>query len=101
MRYFPLKTLILCILLPPLVYVFSIQLVEQTLQARYDKAVAATYIGDSRVLFDGSVRLQDAIRKNVNAFLSEQRLLDWGLRIAITVKTLDGRYLFPNTYDIL
>ena len=31
MRYFPFKTLILCVLLPPFVYVFSIQLLEKTI----------------------------------------------------------------------
>ncbi len=99
MRYFPFKTLILCVLLPPFVYVFSIQLLEKTIFARYDKMLAATYIGDTRLLLDGSVRLQDAIRENVNAFISSLKMPDWGVRVNVTVKTQDGIYLYPNAYD--
>ena len=99
MRYFPFKTLILCVLLPPLVYVFSIQLLEKTLRARYDKILAAATIGDTRVLFDGSVRLKDAIRENLNAFIANLKLPHWGVRVNVTVKTRDGIYLYPDAYD--
>ena len=101
MRYFPFKTLILCVLLPPFVYVFSIQSLEKTIHARYDKMLTATYIGDTGQLFDGSVRLQDAIRENVNAFISRLKLPYWGVSIFVTVKTRDGVYLYPDTYDEL
>lgn len=99
MRYFPFKTLILCVLLPPLVYVFSIQLLERAVQARYDDALAAAYTGDTRHLFDGSKRIQDAIRENVESFISSRKLPDWGVRVNVTVKTRDGIYLYPDSYD--
>jgi hypothetical protein len=99
MRYFPFKTLILCVLLPPLVYVFSIQQLEKRIHARYDEALAAVYIGDTLHLFDGSLRLQDAIRENVNAFIAGLKLPDWGVRVNVTVKTRDGIYLYPDAYD--
>lgn len=99
MRHFPLKTLLLCVLLPPFVYVFCLQQLEKTLQARYDRALSATYTGDTRQLFDGSVALQDAIRNNVDHFLAGLRLADWGVRVTVTVKTSDGVYLYPDAYD--
>ena len=99
MRYFPIKTLILCILLPPLVYVFSIQHLEKIIQARYDQELSATYTGDTRHLFDGSIRLQDAIRENVDAFLSSRKLPSWGGVVNVTVKTGEGIYLYPVAYD--
>ena len=99
MRHFPFKTLILCVLLPPIVYVFSIQLLEKTIQERYDQTLAAVYTGDTRHLFDGSVRIQDAVRENVNAFIASRKLPDWGVRITVTVKTKDGIYLYPDAYD--
>ncbi|MBC2711407.1 MAG: hypothetical protein HGJ94_10565 [Desulfosarcina sp.] len=99
MRHFPFKTLILCVLLPPFVYVFSIQFLEKSIQARYDEALAAAYTGDTRHLFDGSVRLQDAIRENVDRFMSSRKLPDWGVRVNVTVKTRDGIYLYPDAYD--
>ena len=99
MRHIPFKMLVLCVLLPPVVYVFSIQLLEKTIHARYEKILAATYIGDTGRLFDGSVPLQDAIQENVNTFISSLKLRDWGVRVMVTVKTRDGTYLYPNAYD--
>uniref|UniRef100_UPI003561D9E5 hypothetical protein n=1 Tax=Desulfosarcina sp. TaxID=2027861 RepID=UPI003561D9E5 len=99
MRYFPFKTLILCVLLPPFGYVFSIQVLEKTIHARYDKMMTATAIGDTRVLFDGSVRLKDALRENLNALMSSLQLPDWGVRVHVSVKTRDGVYLYPDAYD--
>jgi len=99
MRHFPFKTLILCVLLPPFVYVFSIQLLEKTIQASYEKSLAEVYTGDTRQLFDGSVRLQDAIRENVSAFIASRKLTHWGVRLSVSVKTTDGEYLYPYAYD--
>jgi hypothetical protein len=99
MRHFPFKTLILCVLLPPFVYVFSIQLIERTLQERYDAALSAVYTGDTRLLFEGSVRLQDAIQKNVDAFIDSRVMTAWGVRITISVKTPDGIYIYPHGYE--
>jgi hypothetical protein len=99
MRHFPFKTLILCVLLPPFIYVFSLQFLEKTIQARYAEELAMSYTGDIRQLFNGSVRLQEAIRENVDAFISSRKLTAWGLRMTITVKTKDGVYLYPDTYD--
>lgn len=99
MRHFPFKTLILCVLLPPFVYVFSLQLLEKTIQARYAEELAVSYTGDIRRLFNGSIRLQESIRENIDAFISSRKLPDWGLRVNITVKTQDGVYLYPDTYE--
>lgn len=86
-------------LLPPLVYVFSIQFLEKTIQARYARELATMVVGDTRHLFDGSIRLQDAIHHNVDRFLNSRKLPEWGLRVNISVKTRDGIYLYPDTYD--
>lgn len=99
MRNFPFKALILCVLLPPFVYVFSIQLLEKTIQASYEKGLAEVYTGDTRPLFDGSVRLQDAIRENVAGFIASRKLTHWGVRLSVSVKTTDGDYLYPSAYD--
>jgi hypothetical protein len=99
MRYFPIKILILCILFPPLVYVFSIQLLEGVIQKRYDRELEAVYAGDTRLLFEGSVRLQDAIRDNVDAFIASRKLVRWGVRLDISIKTEDGVYLYPSAFS--
>ena len=99
MRHFPFKTLILCVLLPPFVYVFSIQGLERTIQDRYAKTLADVTTGDTQDLFDGSLRLGDAVRQNVMALMADSRLQKWGVRITISVKTNEGDYLYPHVYN--
>ena len=99
MRHFPFKILILCVLLPPLVYIYSIQFLEKAIQARYEQELSAVLIGDVNRLLDGSIRLQDALRKNINAFIANRKLRDWGVDISVTVTSSDGGYLFPHGYE--
>jgi predicted nucleic acid-binding Zn-ribbon protein len=98
MRHLPFKVLILCVLLPPMVYVFSVQFLEKAIQTHYARELAASYLGDTRPLFDGSLRLEDAIKHHVEAFLGSRHLRLWGLRVTVTVKTRDGVYLYPEAY---
>jgi predicted nucleic acid-binding Zn-ribbon protein len=99
MRHFPFKTLFFCVLLPPFAYVFSMQLLEERIQTKYERGLAEVYTGDTRQLFNGSVSLQDAVRENVDAFVAGLQLTEWGVRIQISIKTQDGTYLYPSTYD--
>lgn len=66
----------------------------------YEEALEDIYAGDTRALFDGNVRLQDAVRQNVDAFIASRKLIRWGVRVTISIKTPDGNYLYPNTYDV-
>ncbi|PID39534.1 MAG: hypothetical protein CR984_06655 [Proteobacteria bacterium] len=98
MRFFPFRALIFCVLLPPLAYVGSIQILENVLHNRYDHQLAAVYAVDTKALFNGNVRLQDAIRKNVERFVQNKKLLRWGVDLDIVIKTSKGIYLYPYTY---
>lgn len=99
MRHFPFKILILCVLLPPLVYIYSIQFLEKAIHARYEQELSAVLIGDVNRLLDGSIRLQDTLQKNINAFIASRKLRDWGVDISVTVASSDGGYLFPHGYE--
>ncbi len=97
----PIRTLILCVVLPPFVYVFFLFSLEKSIQSRYDWDLSATYLGDTRLLFDGSARLQDVLGENIDAFMAGKRLIDWGVRVVVTVKTKVGDYLYPGAYSEL
>jgi hypothetical protein len=99
MRHFPFKILILCVLLPPLVYIYSIQFLEKAIQARYERDLSVMLVGDIAPLLDGSIRLQDTIRRHVDAFIDGRKLRDWGVEISVTVTAQDGGYLFPRGYE--
>jgi len=99
LKYLSFKIFILCILLPPILYIFSIQSMESHLKRRYAKKIADLYTGDTRPLFDGSVRLKDAINNNINRYLQSKAILSWGVKANVTVTTKKNTILYPTVFD--
>lgn len=99
MKFFSFKILLLCILLPPVLYTVSVQLLEQELNRRYLSDIEQIYIGDSEPLFEGSLRLKDAVTHNIETYLKNKRIISWGIKIEITVTTREGKLLYPPLFE--
>ena len=99
MKFLSFKILILCILLPPILYIFSLQSIERHLNKRYAKEIGDIYTGDTRPLFDGSVRLRDAINNNIDRYLQSKAILSWGVKAKTTVATKQNTILYPAVFN--
>ncbi len=99
MKFLSFKIFILCILFPPILYILSIQSIESHLKRRYAKELEDIYTGDTRPLFDGSVRLKDAVNKNIDSYLQSKAILSWGVKAEITVTTKQNTILFPAVFN--
>ena len=99
MKHLSFKILILCVLLPPVLYVLSVQAMQGYLDGRYENEIHSIYIGDTQPLFDGSVTLENAIDQNIGGYLKSRRALDWGANITVSVTTRQGTILYPAIYD--
>lgn len=99
MKHLSFKILILYILLPPVLYILSAQSIEKHLKARYLSEIKDIYIGDTLQLFDGSVRLQDAVTKNIDLFLQNKALISYGVKTNITVATEQGTLVYPAPFE--
>jgi len=99
MKYFSFKILILCILLPPLLYVFTVISLENGLGEKYLKEVEDIYTGDTLLLFDGSVKLKDAINNNIDLYLQNKKLISWGVKVRVSIITKQGKTLYPAVFD--
>ena len=99
MKHFSFKIVVLCILLPPLMYLGTIRLAERYFQTRYTNELENTYLGDTRRLYDGSVRLGDAVSANVQRFLRSKPLIGRGLTVKVTVVTGKGMILYPAVFN--
>jgi hypothetical protein len=95
MKYFPFKALILCILLPPLLFVGTVQGVEAYLEGRYQRELEGRYAGDAQVLFEGRVSLKEAVHRNIEGYLKEKALIRMGVDTRVTVTTAHGVLLYP------
>ena len=99
MKHFSFKIVVLCILLPPLMYLGTIRLAERYFQTRYTNELENTYLGDTRRLYDGSVRLGDAVNANVQRFMRSKPLIGRGLAVKVTVVTGKGMILYPAVFN--
>ena len=99
MKFFSLKILILCILLPPVLYIFSVQSLERNFKSRYLNDIENIYLGDTRPLFEGSVRLKDDINRNINRYLQNNVLISLGVKVIVTVTSKKGTILYPASVN--
>jgi hypothetical protein len=75
------------------------QYIESNIKDRYANEIEDVYIGDTRPLFEGSVKLKDAINKNIGRFIQSKTLILWGVKTNITVTTKQGMILYPASFD--
>jgi hypothetical protein len=99
LRHFSFKILLLCLLLPPLLYLGTIRIAENYCHDLYTHELENLYLGDTRRLFDGDVRLRDAISENINRFLKSKILTRYGLDAKATVVTHKGTLLYPSVFE--
>jgi len=99
MKYFPFKILILCILMPPVLYIASVQVLEKRLQSLYSDEIEEIYVGDTRPLFEGSLSIADAITQNIDSYLQSKMLLSWGVKASVTVTTHANTIVYPSTFN--
>ncbi len=96
MRYLSFKILVLCILLPPLLYISSTYLVEKYLTYRHKNEIQAIMIKDTAPLLNGSIAIKDAISRNIDSYLEKHTFLKRaGIRLNVTVTTKDGELVYP------
>ena len=99
MRFFSIRLLAACILMPPLLYLLTVVVVEQQLQEKFSRSVEEISTGDPQPLLDGSVRLRDALRANIDHFLQSSALIRHGLAVRVTVTTRAGKTLYPAPFE--
>jgi hypothetical protein len=93
------KVFFLCILLPPFLYIFSMQYLERMFNRMYLEEIKDVYIGDSRFLFDGTLRVKDAINNNVTRYIRAQWFVKAGLKLDVIVTTKKGTIIYPAIFE--
>jgi len=96
LKYLSFRTLFLCILLPPGLYLSTLQGLEIYFQKQWTGELPNVFISDSKPLMEGRISIEEEIRKKINAYLSSKHILKWGILVRIVVKTGTGRWLYPS-----
>ena len=98
MKTIPFKILILCILLPPVLYLVTISSLESYLQKKYENDLTNVYLSDMNDILNGLIDIKGAIEKAVSGYLQDRFFVTLGGRIDVNVTTDQGGILYPATY---
>jgi len=99
MRFFSIRILCACILIPPAFYLLSVQIMERQVEGYVANRIEETSAGDPQALLDGSLRLEDVLETNINRYLSDSILVRNGFAVRVSVTTRSGRAVFPSQLE--
>ncbi len=99
MRIFSFKILIICILLPPFLYLLTVTALENYLQNKYEKELTNIYLSDMNNILSGLTSIKDSIDASVTAYLQNNVFMKIGGKLDVNVTTKQGNILYPATYQ--
>jgi len=99
MRYISFKILIMCILLPPILYLLTVSSLEDYLHKKYEREITNIYLSDMNDILNGLITIKDAIDASVTPYLLENIFIKTGGKIDVNVTTKQGNILYPATYQ--
>jgi len=91
--------LFICIFFPPVLYVFSVQGLEQYLQNKRAKQVQSIIIQDFEAVYSGRYSITEEISTNLERYAREDKLRSLGVITKIVVSTKNGKLLYPQYYE--
>ena len=98
-KYLSFKIIVLCLLLPSILYITTLIVLENSLRQRFAKGIADKYMGDTQLLLDGQVRLSDAVNQNIDRYLGANGFVAWGAKTTVTVATKKGMLIYPGAFE--
>lgn len=96
MRNISYKILFLCIFLPPVCYILTIQSLEGYLHKREIAKLHNIVIQHPEALYEGRYSVGEEVNRNLGHYLKNSLKAKLGVDITILVKTKDGRILYPG-----
>jgi hypothetical protein len=99
MNHISFRLLFVCIFLPPILYIFSIQLLEQYLQNMREKTFQNIIIQDYEAIYNGKHRIEEEINTNIARYFEKDTLRKFGVITRIMVTTKQGKLLYPYSYE--
>jgi hypothetical protein len=97
MRRFPYRLLFICILAPPLFYIFTLQGLEVYLTERVETEINIIKIKSYQSLYEGRYTVKEEINRNVGEYLLSHGFMNRiGISTEISIRTKDGRILYPS-----
>jgi hypothetical protein len=99
MKFLSVRTLVICILLPPILFLLGIQGVARWAGSVCTDEIHNRYVGDTTALLAGEIGLKQLVRNNIDGYLRRQVCTRAGLEVDVTVVTRSGALLYPALFE--
>lgn len=99
MKNISFKILVLFIVLPPVLYLLSINFLENYLNNHYDKDIRNVYLSDITDILNGLTPLQGGINTSIESYLKKNIFVKLGGNLNITITSKQGNIIYPATYQ--
>ena len=99
MKYLSFKILIFCILMPPVLYLLTANLLQGYLTQWYQQDIKNVYLSDINDVLNGVTPISDAIQESVSQYHQRSTFTDLGGQLDVTVRTNQGGILYPPAYQ--
>ncbi|MFZ2634562.1 MAG: hypothetical protein WA081_01405 [Desulfosalsimonadaceae bacterium] len=99
MRIIPFRLLVLCILVPPMLYLLTVSFLETYLERKYDKGINNVYLSDMNDILNGLTSIKSSINTSIETYLRKNLFLKARGILDIRVTTKGGTILYPATYQ--
>jgi hypothetical protein len=96
MKYLSFRTFLICILLPPAMYLFTLQGLELFLQNKWTAELQQDLASDATPLMEGRTRIEDDVSRKITHYLDASYGIKAGISADIFVKTKTGRLIYPQ-----
>lgn len=95
MKYLSLRLIFLCVFLPPVLYIYTLQAAESILSNQWKTELEQEVISDPQSLLQGRVKLEEHISRNIQDFVQGLWLVKLGVKPRILVRTGKGHTIYP------
>jgi hypothetical protein len=99
MKHLSFRVIFLCIVIPPVIYLLTVQSIEAFLSDQYRTEIEDIYTGDTGRLFQGRIRLKDAVNENIDRYLQGKTVLKLGVKIDVSVTTGARTVIYPLAFE--
>lgn len=77
----------------------TVAVLERQVKERVARQIEEIYMGDPQALFDGSIRLEDALESNINRYLAASFFAKNGFELRVSVVTRSGKFVYPSSSE--
>jgi hypothetical protein len=97
MKFFPVKTMILCLILPPVIYISGLNLINNKLEKTYIKKIKNIILLNTESILEGYIEIENAVSQNLEDFKKNDLLIKNSvIDIETTVSSSSGKILYPS-----